>query len=310
MRDPRTAGALVVGWSACAVLVGYLDLLTGPYVSLTLFYLAPVVGAAWFGRRRDGLLVALVAAISSLISDVLLGSVNTQATLLWNTASRTMVLVVAALVVNQVRSDARALETMDAQRSRLLQLIDRGLAGPAKELIELVDHWDGGVEQLRAMLRPRAETIAFMARDFADTVRLESGTLPVGREKLDLLALVQEIRREEMRDRRVTVIAPNERVFVLADGARVRQSIASLLDLSGDRDELTLSLAREAPNAELVISSQGLPDADAGAADTRDEISLAVELARMIFSAQGGSLDVLRNPITRSVRATARLPLA
>ena len=103
--------------------------------------------------------VALVAGIGSLVSDLLLPGARAGTTLYWNTLSRTLVLIIAAVVVNRVRDDRRLVQSMDAQKSRSLQLLDRGLTGPAREMLELLDHWDGGLDQLRAMLRPRAETI-------------------------------------------------------------------------------------------------------------------------------------------------------
>lgn len=310
MKNLRSIGrAEVAGWALLAVLIGYLDFVTGPFVSMTLFYLAPVVGGAWFAGRNAGVLVALVAGVVSLLSDLLLASPSTGATLYWNTASRTIVLLIAAVVVDRVRADRSTLEAMDAQRTRSLQLLDRGLAAPAKELLELADHWDGSVEQLRAMLRPRADTIGFLARDFSEMILLQRERLAANPSKLDLLGLVESVRAEEQRQRRVTLVAPSDRVLVIADGARVRQSIRSLLELLGRADDVSLSLTRQQKVAELVISSDNTQGSAHPDAQSQDEASLSVELARLIFESQGGSLEVLRNPITRSVRATARLPL-
>ena len=42
----------------------------------------------------------------------------------------------------------------------------------------------------------------------------------------------------------------------------------------------------------------------------KDELGMSVELAQLLFAAQGGSVRLARNPLTRSLRVTARLPLA
>lgn len=309
MPSPSERRTLVVGWAALAALIGYLDYVTGPFVSLTLFYLAPVVGAAWFAGAGAGVTVALVAGFGSLISDLLLASANTGATLYWNTASRTLVLIIAAIVVNRVHDDRRLLQSMDAQRSRSLQLLDRGLSGPAKEMLELLDHWDGGLDQLRTMLRPRAETISFLARDFSEMIQLQRGQPVVKRSKFDLLALIDAVRAAEMRERRVTFVGPADRVFVFGDEARVRQSLGSLIGLVSRSEELFLSLARRDKAAELTIASDSAP-APSDPAALAEEMSLSIELAELIFATQGGSLKVLRNPITRKLRMTASLPLA
>ena len=41
-----------------------------------------------------------------------------------------------------------------------------------------------------------------------------------------------------------------------------------------------------------------------------EDADLSAELAQLLFSAQGGSVELARNPLTRSLRVTARLPLA
>ena len=273
---------LVVGWGALAALIGFLDYVTGPFVSLTLFYLGPVVGAAWFGGASAGVTVALVAGVGSLISDLLIANANSGPTLYWNTASRTLVLIIAAVVVNRVREDRRLLQSMDAQRSRSLQLLDRGLSGPAKEMLELLDHWDGGLDQLRAMLRPRAETIGYLARDFTEMIQLQRGRPAVRRGKFDFLALIDELRAAEMRERRVTFVGPGERIIVIGDEARVRQSLAALVAVSRG-EELSLSLALRKETAELTIASDTIQTANEVPA-AADDISLSIELAELMFA--------------------------
>lgn len=299
----------MIGWAALAGLIGYLDYITGPFVSLTLFYLAPVVGAAWSGGAAAGLIVALVAGAASLVADLLIPGTRVGATLYWNVLSRTLVLLIAAVVVNRVREDRRLVRSMDAQKSRSLQLLDRGLAGPAKEMLDLLDHWDGGVDQLRAMLRPRAETISYLARDFSEMIQLQRDQPAVKRSKFDLLALIDALRAQEMRERRVTFVGPADRIFVYGDEARVRQSLGSLVSLIGRSEEIFLSLARRDQAAELTIASDSVPTTDDPGA-LAEEMSLSIELAELMFATQGGSLKVLRNPITRRLRMTASLPLA
>lgn len=295
-------------WAAFAGGIGYLDYVTGPFVSLTLFYLAPVVGAAWFAGRTAGWIVALVAGLVSLTSDLLLATGSNGSVLYWNTTSRTLVLAIAAFAVDRLHKDRLALEASDAQRARSLQLLDRGLTDPTREALELLDHWDGSLDQLRRMLRPRLEMMAFLARDFTEMVRLQRGKVPVHRSKVDLVALIEELRKEQVRERQVTLVGPSERVTVFADAARLRQSVAAMLALVGSRDDLFMSVTRQEGAAQLVISSDGTPAANSPRPEGADEVSLSVELARLLLQSQGGSLEVLRNPLTRSLRAVARLP--
>jgi hypothetical protein len=295
-------------WIGLAGLVGYLDFVTGAFVSLTLFYMIPVVGASWFTGWAAAVVVAATAGAASLVAELLLLSGNSEPTLFWNTASRTVVLLVAGAVVHRVRVDRDALRALDVQRTHLLQLLDRGLAGPAKEIVELLDHWDGGIDQLRAMLRPRAESIGFLARDFTEMIRLQRGQPRFSRAKLDLIALIEEMRVDQMRQRSVIFVGPSERLNVLADKDRLRHGLSLLLGLLGPSDELFLSLSRADDTAELVISSDSaaVPDGETGT----EEVSLSTELAQLLFASQGGRLGVLRNPLTRSLRLTVHLPVA
>ena len=295
-------------WMLLAVLVGILDYATGPFISLTLFYLLPVAGAAWFAGQRAGFIVAVTAGVAAVISDVLVQTPVTGGTLVWNSLSRVLVLAIAAAVVSRLRTERDRLEGLDAQRSHSLALLDRGLAEPARQMLELLEHWNGGLDELRAMLRPRAETIAFLARDFAEIVRLQRGQFPLHRTEIDLVALVEELRAE--RKGELQFLTPTEPVRVYADRARVRQGLASLLALIGGTDEGSVSLGRQAKTVEVVISAKDVRRRDERADDDPEKVALTVDLARQLFAAQGGTLDVSHNPLTRSLRVTARFPLA
>ncbi len=175
MRVSQRAVLITVSLLAVAVAIGYLDYLTGLYVSLTLLYLVPLVAASWNAGRSSGVIVAIGAGMSSLSSDVLLLPTQNGAPIVWNALSRTLVLSIAAVAVDQIHRDRDRLRLLDVQRGRALELLDRGLAVPARQLAELAAHWDGSADKLRAMLQPRAEEIAFMARDFSSMIRLQGG---------------------------------------------------------------------------------------------------------------------------------------
>jgi hypothetical protein len=295
-------------WMLLAVLVGILDYATGPFISLTLFYLVPVAGAAWFAGQRAGFIVAVTAAASAVISDTLNESPLPSGTFVWNSLSRLLVLTIAAVVVSRLRVERDRLERLDSERSHSLALLDRGLAEPARQILELLEHWNGGIEELRTMLRPRAETIAFLARDFADIVRLQRGQIPLHRSEIDLVALVEELRAE--RKGALQFLMPTEPMRVYADRARMRQGLDALLALVGRTDEGSLSIARQANAAEVVISANDVRQRGERPEEDPEKVALTVELARQLFAPQGGTLDVSHNPLTRSLRVTARFPLA
>jgi len=304
----KSALADLAEWMLLAVLVGILDYATGPFISLTLFYLVPVAGAAWFAGQRAGFLVAVTAAAAAVTSDMLVQTPVTGGTFLWNSLSRLVLLSIAAAVVSRLRAERDRLERLDSQRSHSLALLDRGLAEPARQILELVEHWNGGINELRTMLRPRAETIAFLARDFAELVRLQRGQISLHRSEIDLVALVEELRAE--RKGALQFLTPTEPVRIYADRARMRQGLDALLALVGRTDEGSLSLARQANAAEVVISANDVRQPGERTDEDPEKVALTVELARQLFAPQGGTLDVSHNPLTRSLRVTARFPLA
>ena len=68
---PRGAiGAIAL---AAVAIIGALDYLTGPEISLSVFHLAPVVFAVWFGKRHDGLIIAIVASLVWSLDDLIAG---------------------------------------------------------------------------------------------------------------------------------------------------------------------------------------------------------------------------------------------
>ena len=304
-RDDRDVR--LIAFALGVVLIGYLDFTTGPTISLTLLYLIPVVGAGWTLGQRRAVIIALFAGAVSLV-DAFAGSTTTTAALLWNATSRALILTIAALAVERIRHDRDRLVSQDVQRARSLELLDRGLAGPARQLVELAEHWDGSADELKALVRRRADEMLFLARDFSAMVRLQNGELPLRPATFDFVELVDELREEQQRaDRRILMTGPSDPMAVKGDRARIRQTLGALISERAAGDELSFLVDRKGHQAELVISSGGYQPA---AVSTRDELGLSAELAQLLFSAQGGSVELARNPLTRSLRVTARLPLA
>lgn len=308
--QPRDRDLRLVGFALSVLLIGYLDYVTGPTISLTLLYLIPVVGAGWTIGQRRAVIVALFAGSISLI-DVLSGSATTTAALLWNAISRALILAVAAIAVEQIRRDRDRLVVQDAQRARSLELLDRGLADPARQLVELAQHWDGSAEELKQLVRRRADEMMFLARDFSAMVRLQNGELPLRPATFDFVELVDELREEQQRgDRRILMTGPSNPLPVKGDRARIRQTLAALISERAAGDELSFLVDKRGDKAELVISSGGYRPVAPSVVGGKDDLGLSAELAQLLFSAQGGSVELARNPLTRSLRVTARLPLA
>jgi hypothetical protein len=98
-------------WIGLTLAVAALDYVAGPHVHLGLLYLVPLALAAWFGRTRVALAIALVlpiARLSYFIFDVW-EPPGTLADVSVNAAVRTAVLTLAVVLIRRARR-ARELE--------------------------------------------------------------------------------------------------------------------------------------------------------------------------------------------------------
>ena len=286
--------------------IGVLDYITGPSISMTLFYLAPVVVAGWTVGQRRAVAFALLAGVASIV-DVTFGQRGFE--FAWNIVSRTVILSIAAFAVARIRNDRERLLLQDAQRTRALQLLDLGLTTPARELNELVDRSDVSVTDLKDQVRRLANDMVFLARDFSSVVRLQSSTLPLTPSVFDLVELTDELRGEHSGHRQIVMTGPADPLLVRGDRARTRQVLSALISERPSGDDLSLLVDRRDRSGELLISSGSYKPAN-GAETKQDNLGLSVELAQLLFTAQGGSVELTRNPLTRSLRISAKLPLA
>jgi diguanylate cyclase (GGDEF)-like protein len=97
--------------------VAVFDYLTGLEISVSVFYLAPVSVAAWYGGRRDGYLLAVVASSVWSAVDLLAGYPQDHPVLLaWDTLVHFVFLAFSAMLLETLRSrlaDERRLARRD-----------------------------------------------------------------------------------------------------------------------------------------------------------------------------------------------------
>jgi diguanylate cyclase (GGDEF)-like protein len=86
------------------VLLGGVNLLTGPEVAFAVFYLIPISLAAYFLNDRAAILVSLACAASWFAADVATGSVYShEAIRVWNGLTRLVIFLIVASLVGAVR---------------------------------------------------------------------------------------------------------------------------------------------------------------------------------------------------------------
>ena len=100
--------------------VGLLDYVTGPWLSFSLFYVGPGLGAAWWLGRGPALLASLAAGIVWFEAEAWGHRGEPTRTLLWNSMSRLLMLVAMAAMVVRIREDRRRLQLVNARLSDLL----------------------------------------------------------------------------------------------------------------------------------------------------------------------------------------------
>lgn len=82
---PWTATVLGV---ATVALVGVVDWISGPDLSLVIFYIVPVLGVTWLGGERPGLAVAVTATAESMVIGLFGPQGPSTAVTIWNSGAR------------------------------------------------------------------------------------------------------------------------------------------------------------------------------------------------------------------------------
>lgn len=213
-RPLVSAVAIVFG-----VVVLVLDLLSGPRVSLQLFYLMPVGLVTWNLGRRPGLVTAAAATVSAFIADVYGPTAYNDLVPYWNSLVRLGVFVVFALLLSTLR------ETLEAQRERaerehevssglrelndvkdtLLHAVSHDLKGPLAGIIgamstirrgEELQLTDEEQESLLQMIEQSARKMNRLVDDLLDLERIDRGQVQPDREPTDVGDLARRVARE------------------------------------------------------------------------------------------------------------------
>jgi diguanylate cyclase (GGDEF)-like protein len=106
----RTAGLI-----GLVVAIGIVDYLSGPDYGFALFYLMPVIAAAWLVTRRVAVIVGVVSAVAWVAADVAQQGVEHLGPSAWNGFTRLVFFVGAALLVSYWRQTRAELERLASQ---------------------------------------------------------------------------------------------------------------------------------------------------------------------------------------------------
>src|SRR5438309_6361591 len=101
----RLRAALAVVCVIAVALVGLLDYVTGPWVSFAVFYVLPVLAAAWWLGRGPALLAGMTAGIAWFEAEAWGHRGEPTRDLMWNSLTRLLMLVAMAAMVVRIRDD-------------------------------------------------------------------------------------------------------------------------------------------------------------------------------------------------------------
>lgn len=99
--------------------LGYLDFVTGPDISVALFYLFPVALSGWRADGRVALVVAVIAALVWYAADVSVRETPNYAVVVWNAVTRFGTFAIVAALTSRLFADQARLRSMVARETNL-----------------------------------------------------------------------------------------------------------------------------------------------------------------------------------------------
>jgi signal transduction histidine kinase len=291
--------------------IGFVDYLTGPLPSLSIFYLLPVSAGAMLLGRRGGFLLSALCGASSLFSDVVFVPHDVhRGVSAWN--ALLMVVTLMVLVELLARLRERTLEAVKAEeRSReFLAFAAHQLRTPIAALRSGVDALVvGGADEPEA-----SDVLSGLARDADRAARLISSLLRVARldehEPLPMrTADVACIAHEEMQRTAIRhpslswefEVVPGADTGTACNPDSLSEAIANLLDNASRhaRHHVEVSVREGDRGVEVAVTDDGagLPRAGRDTAflrfvslDGDGGSGLGLAIARGICEAHGGTL--------------------
>lgn len=164
----RKSHATLVAMALVTVLyVGALDYVTGPMVALMVFYLIPIIFAAWFVGRWAGVFVAIVAGLIWYAAKCVDPSAIVKPWLLiWNTVQRLCLYASVALLMSELAERKRV--------EQALRLAHEGLETRVRERTQELAQANEKLTQLNETLEERvAERSAAAEQRARDLARSE-----------------------------------------------------------------------------------------------------------------------------------------
>lgn len=106
------------------ILIGWLDFISGPYLTFTIFYLIPVVSVTWFANAHYAFITALLSSLTTIVADLLWGIPISQSFVVYlNAVFRFVILLLSIKALSRIKSDLIVVK-QSADKEKILARTD------------------------------------------------------------------------------------------------------------------------------------------------------------------------------------------
>jgi PAS domain S-box-containing protein len=192
---------------------------------------------------------------------------------------------------------------------------------------------DGTIEQTRSMMERQLLQMTRLVDDLLDVSRLTTGKLALRKERLELrgvIAAALETSRPviEQQGQLLSVVVPDEPIFVDGDAIRLAQVVSNLLTNSAKYTHpgghIRVSVARDDATAVLAVADDGIgiptdmleavfvmfTQVDRTLEKTSGGLGVGLSLVKGLVAMHGGTIEARSEGEGRGSEFTVRLPFA
>lgn len=324
----ENSGLLLVVLAVCIAGLGLVDYVTGPVLSLALFYLIPISIGTVVAGRRAGIALAAESASSTTIAGFL-SKHNDHLIFLANGVLLLVILAVIVLLIGSARDTALSASESARQRKEFLAYAAHQLRTPLAGIRASTDALlVGGAtsqqERLLVNLSREADRAGRLLSSLLQMARVDQGEVGAP-QVLDVVDLCQtELDRSRPEGGKAVtmklMIRGSRPQQLLLSSEATKNALANLLDNARRhaRSQVTVEVAATPAAVEIFVidDGSGLPEGTKERAferfvslDGEGGSGLGLPIARGLIEAQGGRLTyeegrfVIRLPTRRPTPA-------
>jgi len=326
-RSPRLVFAIAITFMAA---VAVLDFLTGPRLTLSLFYMMPIGLVAWNLGRRAGVGAAAVATTVGLVADLFGPGAEQDLVPYLNSLVRfaffvVVVQLLATLKESVDRQTERAekehrvssgLRELNDVKDTLLHAVSHDLKGPLAGVIGAMSTLRRGeelqltadeVESLYQMIEQSGRKMNRLVDDMLDLERLDRGQVQPEREPTDISEMVRRVAREAPGMDTHPVRIDADPLLANIDPAKVERIVENLLVNAARHtpggtpvhvtvrerpDGIVLTIEDEGPGVPEELKSTLFDPFSQGPTAAGRGVGIGLSLVRRFAELHGGTADI------------------